>query len=66
MTTGSPRCFHVHEPSLNGDLDVRRLCLHRRQHRTIPCQQVRHNKPNLLHIFDGRFEQIVVLNLGTL
>ena len=23
-------------------------------------------KPNLLHIFDGRFEHIVVLNLGTL
>ena len=36
--TGQTRCFHVHEPALNGDLDVRRLCLHRRQHRPLPRQ----------------------------
>ena len=47
MITGPPWCFHIHEPSVHGDLDVRRLCLHRRQHRPLPCKQVSHKRPNL-------------------
>ena len=44
MITGPPWCFHIHEPAVDGDLDVRRLCLHRRQHCPLPCQQVRCKK----------------------
>ena len=47
MITGPPWCFHIHEPAVDGDLDVRRLCLHRRQHCPLPCQQVRSKKTDI-------------------
>ena len=56
IMTGPPRCLHLHEPALDGDLDVCGLCLHRRQHRPLPCQQVMIMVVVMImiHIFDVR------------
>ena len=56
IMTGPPRRLHLHEPALDGDLDVCGLCLHRRQHRPLPCQQVIMILIVIImiHIFDAR------------